>query len=477
MIAYKMKWIILAAEAVFIGIGLYCSFRNRQVFHKRFFLKAAVESVGTEAASRIPAFRVLPQELRMRIRILHPDQSEKESCTEYIRQKAAQIYIILLIANTILLFMSFGIKEPHNIGYSLERPAYGRRDRVETLTAKGMAEETEVRITVPMQDPTAEQAEEVLRIAEEKLREEIEKIVPVRDDFYLPVQIGGVEVSYLRNSENGRSHVSEDGFIRVEEDTEAIRLSAILLYKTFSRVCTLSIPIKEADRPTFAQVVQEAVESAELTPSALELPATVTVDESEETVVWQTPEKQKDINRYVLLAWILPFAILPLGRIELKQKEKERLREITLRFPFLIEKLTVYLGAGLSLTEAWNRIPMGTRMSPSLDKDPLTEEVEVTRIQIRNGMPLQEALQEFGGRIPNADIRKLAGMLSRNLRRGDDYLLDRLTELNQNAWESYRKEVRIRSEETETKMLLPMILLLLVVLLLVMAPAMLTFRG
>ena len=116
-------------------------------------------------------------------------------------------------------------------------------------------------------------------------------------------------------------------------------------------------------------------------------------------------------------------------------------------------------------------------MSPSLDKDPLTEEVEVTRIQIRNGMPLQEALQEFGGRIPNADIRKLAGMLSRNLRRGDDYLLDRLTELNQNAWESYRKEVRIRSEETETKMLLPMILLLLVVLLLVMAPAMLTFRG
>ena len=147
------------------------------------------------------------------------------------------------------------------------------------------------------------------------------------------------------------------------------------------------------------------------------------------------------------------------------------MRQITLRFPFLIEKLMVYLGSGLSLTEAWNRIAAGAKT------DPLTEEVEVTRVQIRNGMPLQEALREFGNRIPNADIRKLSGMLARDLRRGDEYLLDRLTELNQDAWESYRKEVRIRSEETETRMLLPMILLLIVVLLLVMAPAMLTFRG
>ena len=67
-------------------------------------------------------------------------------------------------------------------------------------------------------------------------------------------------------------------------------------------------------------------------------------------------------------------------------------------------------------------------------------------------------------------------MLSRNLRRGDEFLLERLQEMNQEAWEDYKKKVRVRSEEAQTKLLLPMFLTLGAILLMVAAPAMMSMQ-
>ena len=67
-------------------------------------------------------------------------------------------------------------------------------------------------------------------------------------------------------------------------------------------------------------------------------------------------------------------------------------------------------------------------------------------------------------------------MLSRDLRRGDEFLLDRLQEMNQEAWEEHKKKIRIRSEEAQTKLLLPMFLTLAAILVMVAAPAMMSMQ-
>ena len=140
-------------------------------------------------------------------------------------------------------------------------------------------------------------------------------------------------------------------------------------------------------------------------------------------------------------------------------------------YPLMLQKLTIYLSAGLSIQAAWERIAQ--KGDP---KDPLMEEMRVTRVQIRNGMSVQTAFLEFGKRVQNAELRRLANMLCRDLRRGNEYLLDKLTELNRQAWDRHRKTIQIQSEETETKMLIPMMLMLGAILLIVMTPAMLTLR-
>lgn len=103
-------------------------------------------------------------------------------------------------------------------------------------------------------------------------------------------------------------------------------------------------------------------------------------------------------------------------------------------------------------------------------------EMNATRVQMRNGMPQQEALRQFGRRVQDPQLRRLANMLYRNLRRGDEFLLERLKEMNSEAWEEHKKRVRIQSEEAETKLLVPMILMLTVILMIILTPAMLTMN-
>ena len=60
--------------------------------------------------------------------------------------------------------------------------------------------------------------------------------------------------------------------------------------------------------------------------------------------------------------------------------------------------------------------------------------------------------------------------------RRDEFLLERLKEMNSEAWGEHKKRIRIQSEEAETKLLVPMILMLTVILMIILTPAMLTMN-
>ena len=100
----------------------------------------------------------------------------------------------------------------------------------------------------------------------------------------------------------------------------------------------------------------------------------------------------------------------------------------------------------------------------------------MTMIQMHHGMAPQEALREFGRRSGCQELRQLANMLCRNLRRGDEFLLEHLKELNNSAWEEHKKQVKIQSEEADTKLLIPMMIMMVVVLIIVLTPALLSMH-
>ena len=89
---------------------------------------------------------------------------------------------------------------------------------------------------------------------------------------------------------------------------------------------------------------------------------------------------------------------------------------------------------------------------------------------------MREVLEEFTVQIRFKEARRFAILLVQNLKRGDAFLISRLKELNQEAWEIRKKQIRAKSEEADTKLLIPLMLMLVVILIIVLAPAMITMH-
>ena len=207
-----------------------------------------------------------------------------------------------------------------------------------------------------------------------------------------------------------------------------------------------------------------------LSESELVLPK---VTEEGEIISWT---QTKDDNRFLwALIFLLVPALLMVGQdYEFRQQSEKRLVEIRKTYPEFLGELVILAGSGLSLSGAWKRLAADYR---KLNRnDPLMEEVLRASMEMEEGASMREALLHFSDRIPIREIRRFVSLLTQNLRRGDAYLLSRIRELSDEAWENRKKQVKEKSEEADAKLLLPLLLMLCVVLIMVMSPAMISLN-
>lgn len=457
-----MKWFFIGIEICMLAVFLYGIVCRRKI-------KNRLEK-GNLTGLYMPVGRLLSEKWPVSVRLqkklerLYPTHSAQELAKEYRARQVGQVFLLIMLCNGIWLLGSGEWDVAPKVEYQLERPSYEEGDRIEKLVVEKGQEIAEVEVTVPHRTPTKTQAEMSLAESKVWLEQYIQRLGTVGASVQLPIRYKDVLISYT--AENLK--IGEDGYVRFREITGPQMILADLACDEYHTQLQFELIVSLKENLTLAERVEDVLQEAELTQTTLLLPRSL---DSEE-LSWHTPQQQGEVQIFGILLWMIPFLIIPLGYQELNRKERERQRQIVMSYPGMIQKLTVFLGAGLSIQAAWERIVLqGDR------KDPLMEEMNITRVQMRHGTPMQEALGEFGRRIRNPELRRLANMLSRNLRRGDEFLLEHLKEMNQMAWEEHKKTVKIQSEEAETKLLLPMMLMLVVVLLIVLTPAMLTMNG
>lgn len=393
------------------------------------------------------------------LKYLYPEVPEEKLYQEYRMRLAAQIFMGLLLSSIFLA--ATGETKQSTEMYTLQRPAYGKTDRTQTMLVSAEGEEAQIRVKVPQKEADSGQAEKNIESAIRQLEEYVQGM----EKLQLPVKIGDVTIQY-EDADGVR--IREDGSIRLTgEETSPFRITAVLSCGRYHTSYDLNFTVPEPEEASFARQVQEALQGAELTEEKLILPSVW----GQKQLSWYLPGKESEGRSGILFAGLLP-VLLPLARrLELRQQEKKKKRQVERAYPVVVQKLTVYLGAGLSIQNAWERVTESGN-----GRDPLIMEMNATKIQMRNGMPQQEALRQFGRRVQDPQLRRLANMLYRNLRRGDEFLLERLKEMNSEAWEERKKRIRIQSEEAETKLLVPMILMLTVILMIILTPAMLTMN-
>ncbi len=170
--------------------------------------------------------------------------------------------------------------------------------------------------------------------------------------------------------------------------------------------------------------------------------------------------------------------LLLIARERQREQENARRREQMLRdYPNLVTKLCLLVQAGMTMRRAFGKTALDYRKNRREKDEPryAYEEMLLTYYEMESGVLESQAYENFGRRCGQTQYRTLATLLSQNLKKGSQGLLDILERESVTAFEDRKRQARIQGDAAATKLLIPMVLMLLVVLVILMVPAGMSF--
>lgn len=173
-------------------------------------------------------------------------------------------------------------------------------------------------------------------------------------------------------------------------------------------------------------------------------------------------------------AFILGFLglLFYLSDSELEEKIKKRHLKIQLDFPEFLNKMTLLINAGMTITAAWQKI-----VEDNQKDSPLYLELEQVLADICSGKPEVHAYEDFAKRCRMQEVSKFISVIVQNLRKGNAELVSILRLQANECWEMRKHAARRLGEEAGTKMLFPMMIMFVAILIIVTLPAILALQG
>lgn len=364
----------------------------------------------------------------------------------------------------------------------LERPGYGMGDREEELTVQLEGETQPVQMTVTVQGRkySASQVEELLEKGRESLEQNLRGDNPsldqVREKLNFPTALedGAVTVEWMTMpygmiDDNGQiiGEPDEQGSI-VEIQATLTCQEQELMYET--AVCVYPPVLSEQEQ--LWQAVEDEVERANqegAEQEMLELPSQV----EGRSVTWLR-QPQQLFPLLLALTVVLPLCLWLQRDQKIRQKARERKLQMTLDYSELMWKMTMLLGAGLTIRGTFSRIAAEYKRSRTGQKRYAYEELLFTCGEMRSGVPESTAYENFGRRCDLPQYVKLGSLLSQNLKKGSKGLASMLEKEASSSMEERQNMARKLGEQAGTKLLFPMAMMFGVVLIVLMVPAFLS---
>jgi tight adherence protein C len=174
----------------------------------------------------------------------------------------------------------------------------------------------------------------------------------------------------------------------------------------------------------------------------------------------------------IMLCLVLAFGLFFLPDYEIHKKVKRRRLLLQAEFPDFLNKITLLLGAGMTVPRSWEKI-----VRESEKKTPLNKELYKSVFDIQAGNSILQAYEGFARRCRVPEINKFVTLILQNMKKGNAELVLILRVQAAECWETRKLAARKMGEESSTKMLFPLLLMLIAILLIVSAPAILAIQG
>lgn len=411
-------------------------------------------------------------------------KSEKQGQSLYRKMgKVFALFAVLAGATLIQESMNPVLKQ----GNVLERQAYGDGNYDAELIWEIPEKELEQELSVHVaeQGLTKEEQQALLAAAEQEIAEtfpgENESVDEIRKDVCIQSQYqdGQVTADWSFDSYqyvNLEGHVMNDSLeeeeILVKAVVELGCDSQTLEYQFFFQICPKIYSEKEKINNKLKQELIKKNEKAN--DSTLVLPESI----DDQTIIWK--EKSERMPLKLLFLGMIAAGCVPLVEKSRKQEEEKRRKEkLQSEYPELVSKLTILLGAGMTLFSAWNKIATNysiERKNNTIPIHPLYEEMLITCHEIESGVGEARAYERFGERCGLHRYRKFCSLLVQNLRKGTRGLVQLLEQEVSDAFEERKNLAKKSGEEAGTKMLFPMMMMFGIIIVIIMVPAFLSLQ-
>lgn len=394
------------------------------------------------------------------------------------KKKWNRIYFLSVLLIMALVLGIFFTRKKNQNPILVERNAYGEESKEEILYDH---EGKEISFSVEPQDYTEEGLQEAFTRGFQWARKEMlgdnVSAMEVRSNLNFVTEIpGGLTAEWISEDPD---LVNTDGTVcneaMQEEEESKVRVSLLLCYKEEMQMEDIYLfvkgPILSEEERLLRKVKETIADLEEGTrgESSFYVPATV------EGV---NISKTAPVNPAGFLLLLIPILIFPYWREKNKEKEQrqQRKKELLEEYPIVVNKLTLYLGAGLNLRTAFQSLQEDVSHAKQR-KVHLERELLILVNQWKAGVSEGQAYEALGKRIGETCYIRLMALLVQNYQKGNEGLLQVLQEEEESAFRERLDLAKKEGEEAGTKLLFPMLLLLIVVMCIVMAPAVIQFQS
>lgn len=396
--------------------------------------------------------------------------------------------VLVMLSGIILLTADYAASMTKLDG-GIIRNAYGEGSSTEVLDViiEGRKERIPVEIEVAEQRYTADEIQEMFDRVIRKLEGEIlngnESLDRVEQDLDLVTAVPEepVDISWELDRYdvmNIQGEIQEDA---LDAEGTLVTLNAVLTYREDET--------KQAAYQCTAHLYPRVLSGEEARKQEIEETLAASERKNREEKDWNLPEaiRGKAVSYYrqmderglvlIIMALLVISLLIAQKKQDEMQEEARRSRQMIRDYPEIIGKLTLYLGAGMTVKRAFRKVVEEyKRQKKTTGVRCAYEEMQKTCREMESGHTEAESYENFGRRCKVQAYVRFGALLSQNLRKGTRGLTELLKMEAIQAFEDRKARARRLGEEAGTKLLLPMFLMLTVVLVIVIVPAFLSMQ-
>ncbi|MBU5334016.1 hypothetical protein KQI61_17625 [Anaerocolumna aminovalerica] len=419
------------------------------------------------------------------LKALHVGEPLNQVKRIYICKKVVLTVVILLLTN--LFALGYAIKEENIIfnGSYIKRPGENEGSKSITLDVlvsedDGPILEEEITLEVKEAEYDTQELERKFAYGKQYIDKKVLGNNVNADEIRTNLNfVTGIPETKIRVSweTNNIKLIDKDGTVYNKSllNSELVEVTATLSYKDTKELYTMFFKVfpKEYTKEELARIrLQEILREEDINSkkeTVFKLPNSI----DEQKVTWAEKEDHTAAILFIFgtFAGVLIFIIMDQNLISLVDK---RNKEMLMDYPEIINKFTLLVGAGMSLSNAWIKIAKDYKEKIA-KKRFAYEEINITASELMLGTSEVIAYERFGRRVKLLPYLRFSSLIAQNVKKGSGELLNQLELEAAEAFEERKELAKRLGEEAATKLLIPMVLMLLIVLSIIMVPGMLSF--